>query len=89
MNRVKKISRKYVESRPDVDRERAIRSHTRNARRHAIKVKAHERALSEVLARLPHMTKPELVKIAKGLGIRGRSRLTKEGLVQKITEVMS
>lgn len=89
MNRVKRTSRRYLEQKSLIDRDRAVRSHTRRARRHAVKIKTAQDSIQAMLAQLPHMTKPELVEIAKGLGVPRRSRLTKPQLVKAISEVIS
>lgn len=87
-SRVHRTSQKYLAQKPVIDRERAVRSHTRRARKHAVHLRQMNEAMQDLLAKLPTMTKPELVKIAKGLDIPRRSRLTKQGLIKAISEVV-
>ena len=77
-----------MDAKPAIDRERYIRSHTRAARRHATHLKKMDEAINQLIAALPTMGKPELVKLAKDLGVPRRSRLTKHQLVEAIGAIV-
>lgn len=86
MNRVKKTSEKYLERKPEIDRGRAIRSHTRRARKHAVRTAALDSTMKAVIEALPKKSRDDLRQMAKELGVPRRSSLTKAKLVEAITE---
>jgi hypothetical protein len=84
MNRVKRISRRYDEQRPQIDRERAIRSHTRRARKAAIRVTQANAHLETLRNALHTKNMKELKALAADLNVKGRSKMTKKQLVEEL-----
>lgn len=83
MNRVKKVSRLWAEHGRE---EHEIAVHTRRLRRLGRRTKtAHDMAVKEDLrARYAGMSRKDLLGIAKEAGIKGRTRMTKDRLVEAL-----
>lgn len=87
-SRVHKISSKYVERKPQIDRVRKTNAHTRRARNAARVVAQMDKVLESMLNRLNDLPRKELLKVAKDHDIKGRHTMTKPKLVHALREKM-
>lgn len=84
MNRVKKISQLYADAKPEIDQQRAIRSHTRRARKAALHVTQTAAHLQTLRNALMQKNVKELKALAARVEIEGRSKMNKKQLVEAI-----